>query len=159
MAVQASYVGIAVDGPGKKVDNVHVTTAVGEVERQVTVTGDPEDAAARQKITAALPAADAYGAATREVAPGFDSGLTAVPDVSTVITADTIRAIGILLCSLTDAGAAVSLTNSAGGFYLNQFPLQGRMTVFVPLGRATMVGAKWQSGVAGAVNAQLIGEK
>jgi len=159
MAVTESFIQVAPDSTGKKMETVRLTTAAGEVEREVVSVGDPETAGARQKVSNALPAPTDFGAAVRDVAPGYDSGITTLPAALTAITTDTIRAIGILLCNLTTTKQKVTLTNTAGSFYLNEYELQRNMTEFKLLGRATMVGAKWNAGSAPAVNAQLVGEK
>ena len=92
-----------------------------------------------------------------QVNPAFDSGLVVMPDSLTVVTASTIRALGLLLTNLTASAVAVTVTNTAGTAYLDQYPLQGRMTVVIPLERVTMAGIKWQAGAAASVNAQIWG--
>lgn len=159
MAVTESVVQVAPDGTGKKIDNTQVTTSQGQVLRQNTVTADPETPGARQKVTNALPGPTDFGAAVREVAPGYDSGVLALPAAIGVVTADTIRAIGILLCNRTAVARPVTVTNTAGDVYLNAYPLQPNMTVFVPLGRVTMVGVKWNTNAVDSVNGQVVGEK
>lgn len=160
MAITPSYVQVAPDSDGKLIDNVEVDTGQGDVvQRQVTVTGDPEDPDGRGRVLAALPAADAYGAVVRQAAPGFDSACVTLPNALTALTTDTIKAKGVLLCNLTSSQKLVTITDTAGAQRLKEFPLQGRMTVYVPLGDVTMVGVKWNADQAASVNAQLVGDK
>lgn len=91
-------------------------------------------------------------------APGYDSGLVTLPTTLTVVTASTIRARGVLLCNLTTAAVTVTITNTAGTQYLQDYPLQAGMTVYVPMGDATMVGVKWQASAAASVNGQVVGD-
>lgn len=155
----ASFVRVLESATGKKIDNTQVVTAAGDVQRQVTVQGDPTDADARCAVLASMPPADAYGVVAREAAPAYDSGIVNVPDSIDVVTGDTIRVLGVLLCNRTTSAKSFSLTNTAGDFYFKDYPLQGKMTVFLPLGRVEMVGAKWSASVADSVNAQLVGDK
>lgn len=91
-------------------------------------------------------------------APGYDSGRVTLPDTLTVLTGSTIRARGVALCNLTSAAQTVTVTNTAGEYFLKDFPLQASMSVYVELGAATMVGVKWNAGAAASVSAQLVGE-
>lgn len=92
-----------------------------------------------------------------DAAPGYDSGLVTLPDALTVLTALTVRVLGILLCNLTANAQVVTVTDTAGNKRLNAYPLQGNSTVFVDLGGVSLVGVKWQAGAAASVNAQLVG--
>lgn len=162
MAVTDSFVTVPLIDPSgnPKIDNVEVVTGAGVVERQGVTLSDPEVAAARVKVTNALPATNAYGATVRDAAPGYDSGITELTNVLTAVTVDGIRALAILLCNLTTTAKKVTLADGNGQFYLKDYPLQGGMSVTVPLGRASMSGgAQWKADANNAVNAQLIGEK
>lgn len=160
MAITPSFAQVAPDSSGKKIDNVHlVNPDADEVERQVTATGDPETWAALQRVRNSLPGSTDYGAVVRQPAPAFDSGIVTLEDAAAVATADTVRARSLLLCNLTQTQKLVTITNTAGDFYLKDFPLEGQMTVTIPLGDVTMVGVKWHAGDADSVNAQLVGDK
>lgn len=65
MAVSESYIQGPLDGAGKKVDTATVSTGEGSVHRQHVVIGDPETAAARAKVTDAVPGAADYGLVVR----------------------------------------------------------------------------------------------
>lgn len=160
MAVTPSFVRVAPDSTGKFIDNVELLNPDSDVvERQVTSTGDPEDWDAIQRVRTSLPDASDPGAVTRQAAPGYDSGCVTLTDTLAALTALTIRAKGVLLCNLTDVQTLVTITDTAGAYRLKSYPLQGRMTVFVPLGDATMVGVKWNADAAASVSAQLVGDK
>jgi hypothetical protein len=160
MPVTASFVRVAPDSTGKKMDNVHLTNPnADEVEREAITLGDPEVWGQLQRVLIAMPPPGTAGTAIREVAPEYDSGIMTLPNTLSVLTTDTIRAHGILLVNRTAGKRDVTVTNTAGDFYLKDFELQRKQTVFIPLGRATMIGVKWNTDQADAVNAQLIGEK
>lgn len=76
MAITPSFVRVAPDSTGKYIDNVEVNTGLADVvQRQVTITGDPEDPDGRGRVLAAPPAADAYGVVVRSDDRGnYDSG-------------------------------------------------------------------------------------
>lgn len=156
----ASFVGLPLDGPGKKMDNVHLTNPSSvEVEREVVSVGDPDTWGAIGKVSNAMPQPGVYAPATRLVAPEYDSGIQTLPSTVAAVTTDTIRAYGILLVNRTNQKRDVNLQNTAGDFYLKDYPLQRNQSIFVILGKVTMVGAKWFTDQADAVNAQLVGEK
>lgn len=90
--------------------------------------------------------------------PTFDSGLVPLTDTLAALTADAIEVARVILCNLTTSAQTVTITNTAGGFYLKDFPLQGRMTVALDFGRALVNGVKWKAGANASVNAQLVGE-
>lgn len=160
MAITPSHVRVAPDSIGKYIDNTHLTNPdLTEVERQVTATGDPENWSSIQRVRTSLPVASDPGAVVRQAAPGYDSGCVTLTDTLAALTADTIRAAGVLLCNLTTTQKLVTVTDTAGAQRLKAYPLQGRMTVFVPLGGAIMVGVKWNADAAASVNAQLVGDK
>lgn len=110
------------------------------------------------EIRDVTPAADTNGAVVRHPRPSFDSGLVELTDTLAVLTALTILLTGILICNLTGAAHTVTVTNTAGDLYLNEYPLQPNMTVFIPLGGITAVGVKWNADANAVVNAQLVGE-
>lgn len=89
----------------------------------------------------------------------YDSGLTTLPGVLTVLTKSIIRGRRLLLCNLTAIEQSVTLSDRSGAKYLNAYPLTGHMTQMVDLGGVQMDGLSWQAGSADAVNAQLIGER
>lgn len=62
-----SYIGVAVDGPGKKVDNTQVTTDVGDVQRQSISLADPATPAARARVLNLPAGATDYGTVVRHV--------------------------------------------------------------------------------------------
>jgi hypothetical protein len=75
----------------------------------------------------------------------------------TALTADTVRATALALSNLTASPQLVTVTNTAGKFYLKNYPLQAGMTITVPFYGCPMVGIKWQAGAAASVDAQLWG--
>lgn len=157
MAVD-TFVQVAADGSGKKIRNVSHDIGGHTVHQQVTAIADPENGVDVARVVASLPTADAPGVVVRDPAPSYDSGITNLPDTLSVVTAETIVATGILLCNRTTTSKGIDLTNSSGDYYLKEFPLQGKQTVFIPLGRVQMVGVKWKASDADSVNAQLVGE-
>jgi len=90
--------------------------------------------------------------------PSFDSGLVILTNSLTILTTSTILIIGILICNLTTSVHTVTVTNTAGIKYLNAYPLQGNMTVFIPMGGIEAVGVKWNADANDSVTAQLVGE-
>lgn len=157
--IVADFVQVAPQSTGRKIDNTKVSISGHDVLRQITAAGDPEDPAAYGRVRNSLPGATDYGVVTRVPAPGYDSDVVTLPDTLTALTTDTIRAKGVLLCNLTSTQKLVTLTDTAGTERLKEFPLQGRMTTFIPLGDITMVGVKWNADAAASVNAQLVGDK
>lgn len=86
MAITPSFVAVAPDSTGKLIDNVEVNTGLSDVvQRQVTVTGDPEDPAGRARVLAAPPAANAYGAVVKSDDRGnYDSGRVSLSDAGNI---------------------------------------------------------------------------
>ena len=95
---------------------------------------------------------------TIEAAPTFDSGVVSLPNVLTVLTALTVNVHGILFCNTSAVTQQITVTDTAGVARMNLFSLAARNTLFMPFGRARMVGIKWNAATAGVVNAQLMGE-
>lgn len=86
------------EGAGKKLDTTTVTTTEGTVHREGTFLGDPETAAARQKVTDADPGASDYGAVVRIAGTvPLPSGASTAANQATVIAA--------LASLLTELGA------------------------------------------------------
>jgi hypothetical protein len=94
-----SYVQVATDGSGKKVDNTDVTTGAGTVYRQRISLADGATAAANVKVTNAEPSASDYGLATRPLLP-------------VVTTTDT-------LTSLNDTVTLALLGRTAASVYIS----------------------------------------
>lgn len=90
--------------------------------------------------------------------PTYDSGIVTLTDTIAALTTDTIQAASLLLCNLTTSAQAVTVTDTAGNYYLKDFPLQGKMTIVLALGAMSLVGVKWKAGANLAVNALLVGQ-
>lgn len=65
--MSGTYIQVAVDGAGKKVDTRSVNDGSNDLNRQVIVSGDPSDINAIQAITNSDPSSQSYGAVTRPV--------------------------------------------------------------------------------------------
>lgn len=159
MAINETFIQVAPDSNGKKVDNTQVTTAAGDVLRQQIGLTDPEDAAARARVTNAPPAANAYGIAVRPVEDVFDTGMVSVPAVLGAVTPDTIKVDVILLVNLKDVIHEVTVTNTNGDIYVPAVQLSARQVLPIPMYGIAMVGIKWDADEADSVNAQIRGKR
>lgn len=132
----------------KRIDNVRLTQPVTghEVERQVIGVADPDDWSKIAKVTEAAPAADALGLVVRPVGsgtePNYDSGLVAVPDTETPVTAVTTRVTTLLVINDATQLRHLTLKDGAGGTYITAMPVNPKALLALALG-----GAEFASGV------------
>jgi hypothetical protein len=87
----------------------------------------------------------------------YDSGMSAVPNVSTAVTASTTYVERLIVTNISDAQRAFSLTNTAGDEVISQLPIAPHETRVFDLGGAELVGIKWLASAAAAVRAQIVG--
>jgi hypothetical protein len=156
------FIKVATDGPGKAVFNRKHPGAGPSGEDlfgQVTTLVDPDDPTKLARIGSTTPAAAAVGLTVRGVPPNFDSGMGAVPDTLTSITAVDTLADTLFVSNQTDFVQWITVTNAAGsGIYLNQRQIGPRDAWSVNFGRVKVAGGiKWQASAASAVQAQLTG--
>jgi hypothetical protein len=156
MAVLESSIGVqepAAPDISKRIDNVQVVTGEGAVQRQGIVPSDPEDPAARQKITAARPGVSAYGAVVRQVPANYDSGLLEVDSVAgtpVAITGSTTDLDVLLLANVGASFVALDLTDGNGLGYMNAFPVGPNSLQAIPLyGIRFAAGVKAHASAAG----------
>lgn len=162
MAGISGFVRVAVDGAGKRIMNLLHTDFFGagaDGYQQLIGITDPTDPTKVAAVFSAMPAPSAYGVATREAAPNFDSGLVTLTDTAASITTDTIKGGALVLCNITGGTRGVTLTNTAGTKYMNDYPLQKNMTIFILFGRMSLAGIKWNASANGSVNGQFVGDK
>ena len=87
----------------------------------------------------------------------YDSGISAVPNTSTAVTATTTYVDKILVTNASDTQRTFSLTNTAGGEIISQFPIAPRNTHVFDLGGMEMVGIKWLASASSAIRGQIKG--
>lgn len=162
MAGTSGFVRVAVDGVGKRIMNLLHADFFGagnDGYQQLIGITDPTDPTKVAAVFAAMPTPSAYGVTTREAAPNFDSGLVTLTDSLASITTDTIKGGVMVLCNITSSLRTVTLTNTAGTKYMNAYPLQANMTIFIAFGRMSLAGIKWNASALASVNGQFVGDK
>jgi hypothetical protein len=159
MAVVPSSITVAPDSTGKKVDNVQVTTTEGDVQRQVSSLGDPENPDGYAAVKNATPASDAYGVVVRLAVPIVDTGLVALTDTFSHVIATTVLGRLLWLVNLTDTIQQYSVTDGNDLEYAIDASLQPREVKPIPLhGMKFVNGVKWKAGATTSVNAQFVGD-
>lgn len=162
MAVTPSYVQVAPDSTGKRIDNTELNTGLpgGVVQRQVTSQGDPEDPDARARVRNTPASASDYGAVVR-VAPQFnyDSGLLTLPAGAGVLTGTTTKVESLYLANVTEANQFVTVTDGNDKVFLPGKQIPPHDFLLLPLqGRQFVNGIKWHSGGnADAIHGQVLG--
>lgn len=162
MAINPSFVQVAPDGGGKYIDNAELLNPdVVVVERQITITGDPENWDAMVRVRDAAPAADDHGMISRNIDIGnYDSGLVAIPDSDDELTDTTTYVKAIILSNQTDEDQWVTVMDDASGAYLNRYPLLPRKTESIPFYGAKFAGGiHWMASQADAVNGHIVGHQ
>lgn len=159
MAGTASFVRVAVDGVGKRILNLlHAGFLAGDdAYQQLVGLADPTDPSLVAGLAVGLPGDAAVGQVTREAPDNYDSGIVTLPNSYNEIIATTVRVSGLWLCNLTGVVQPVSVKNHAGNVYVNAYPLQGNMSIFLNFGRVKMVGIQWLATNAASVNGQIWG--
>lgn len=89
----------------------------------------------------------------------FDSGLTTLPNVDTLLTALVVGLRSLFLMNLTGQVVKVQVTNNAGTpkAYLKDLELLPHAQVTVTFGGVLAAGVRWSCDTVAAVNAQLSG--
>lgn len=157
-----SFVQVAPDSSGKKIDNVSLDGGAGDLrQRQVTAQGDPDTFGAITKVSNARPDATDYGTHVRVVPDGtpYDSGLQLLTNASALLTATTTRVDVIVLINLLDTIQEATVTNNAGTplAYCPAVQLQPREVRVIPMYGIAAAGLKWFAKNSNAVNAQIKG--
>lgn len=114
MPVVESFIQGPVDGVGKKVETVKVTTSQGDVERETAAVSDPEVAAARANVRNAMPGSTDYGLVTRSPEPGSATVATVDQNASsvTVLAANAARR-GFVIYNDSEAGLVLKFGTAA----------------------------------------------
>lgn len=148
MSVAPSYVQVAPDSTGKRIDNVTVTTAAGLVERQVVVPGDPENPDAYAAIKSATPAANAYAMAVRDAWPNVDTGIQApnsgvLVDATGVANDLALLLDGVAIVNNGGAATSVAVANGSGQYLIAPFELADKASLVIPCYGRPVVGLRF----------------
>lgn len=156
----ATFVQVPPDSTGKKVHNALLDVGGDPRVAQITPIGDPDNPDAVAKVRDASPQPSDYGVVVRQAPPNYDSGLAALPTVSTVVVGTTVKVRRLFLSNLTDQVQLVTVTNGAGTAYLNAYGLPAAGILNLDMGGMAFTGGvKWLTPNANTVNGQLVGDQ
>ena len=114
-------------------------------------------AAVAQKLSRTTPIA--AGPPQQGFLGDFDSGLVALPNSSTALTANTVLAQNIYCHNATGGAVTVTITNTAGTAYVQAQSIPANSTVQLLNGGKglQMAGIKWNASAAASVDCQIAG--
>lgn len=155
-----SYVRVALDGLGKRIDNVILSILGEDVYRQVTVTGDPTDTEGLGAVLDEAPTADAYGPVTRNLdIPNFDSDRVLLADTLTSITTEDVYVKAFVFFNVSETPQEITVTNDAEDTYVFSYPIPPRAPFCLPMFGIKMTGVKVMCGENFSVAVHLVGSK